>query len=64
MRTSDWMKLQLGDRVIDLADPRHEGCVDQIRWGHEVKVTWDNGWVSWIALHHLKRVSPRNIIIR
>lgn len=64
MRRTSWMKMQTGDRVIDLEDPRHEGRVDAILQGSDVKVTWDNGWISYIRLRQLKRTNPRNIIIR
>lgn len=44
-----WSKRNLphcGDRVFDVADPRHVGRVDAVNWGHSVNITWDNGFRS------------------
>jgi hypothetical protein len=51
----DWMRLRCGDRVADVTDIRHVGCVDAILQGSDVKVTWDNGWVSYVRLDRLQR---------
>lgn len=56
-RVGNWMKFNLGDRVYDQNDPRHEGTVEAIRWGHEAKVKWDSGLFSDVPLHELKKVA-------
>jgi hypothetical protein len=53
----DWMGLNCGDRVRE-RDGRHEGRVEAIHWGTTVKVCWDNGWISELALGDVERVRP------
>lgn len=40
-RVGDWMKLNTGDRVHRVDDPRHEGRVEAIEHGALVRVLWD-----------------------
>jgi hypothetical protein len=58
------MRLQTGDRVVDLDDERHEGRVEGVRQGYFVAVRWDNGWHSTVPLDRLRRISTRNILHR
>lgn len=51
------MRLQCGDIVYDVADPRHTGTVEGIRHSYEVKIVWDEtGWVSYVPLQKLRKV--------
>ena len=63
-RVGDWMRLQTGDRVVQIEDERHEGRVEAIASGYYVSVRWDNGWYSTVPLHELRRLNPRNVVIR
>lgn len=63
-RVSDWMRLQTGDRVVQIEDERHEGRVEGITSGYYVAVRWDNGWHSTVPLHELRRINRRNILHR
>jgi len=50
------MKLSTCDRVRERSDGRHEGRVEAILRGYEVKVKWDNGWISYVPLRDLEKV--------
>jgi len=54
-QVGDWMRFRLGERVRE-REGRHEGTVEAILWGHEAKVKWDNGWISYVQLRDLERV--------
>ena len=63
-RVGGWMRLQTGDRVVQIEDERHEGRVEGIASGYYVAVRWDNGWYSMMLIHELRRINPRNILHR
>lgn len=59
-RVGDWMRLRLGDKVYNKADPRHIGEVRAIRNGYIAKVVWDEtGWISWVELADLVKERER-----
>jgi hypothetical protein len=54
--TSDFIKLEIGDRVYDVADPRHIGRVDRVRGPNHVDITWEEtGWRSLAVPGHALR---------
>jgi hypothetical protein len=44
----DWyFKVGIGDRVYDVADPRHVGRITRGHWDTTVDITWEEtGWRS------------------
>jgi hypothetical protein len=57
---SDWMKLNCGDRVCAVDDPRHVGRVEAIDWSTTVKIRWeDNGFLSYLPLTDVRKVDDR-----
>jgi hypothetical protein len=60
-RVGDWIKLNLGDRVRERDDPRHEGRLEAIRHGTVAVVKWaDTGWTSEVPIERLERVPITN----
>ena len=57
---SDWMKLNCGDTVCAVDDPRHTGRVEAIHNSAFVKVRWhDTRWISELPLGDLRKVDER-----
>lgn len=59
MRKRPWQyPLGLGDRVYDIADPRHVG---HLRWigGGRARVEWEEtGWLSHVNYDDLRKAEP------
>jgi len=54
-RVDSWTGLNTGDRVRE-RDGRHVGRVEAIHHGAFVKVKWDNGWFSELALADVEKI--------
>jgi len=60
-RVGDWMRVRLGDEVVDLDDERHTGTVEGIKHSSIVTVRWHGtGYLGEVALHRVKVVKRKN----
>lgn len=55
IRKQAGLALKCGDTVYDIAEPRHQGRVDAIKWHTTVVVRWPNGWRSELPLQQLRK---------
>ena len=57
---SDWMRLNCGDTVCAIDDPRHHGRLEAIHNSATVKVKWEGtGWISYLPMQDIRKVDER-----